>query len=90
MQTIRPAKNQLFCKQHDAEQKTASGLLLTGSATEAPKIAEVVNVGRDVTQFSQHDNIVYKSYSTTDIKLDGNDYFLIAEDDVLGTVVATD
>ena len=90
MQTIRPAKNQLFCQPDEAEKKTASGLLLTDNAAEAPKTAKVINVGDGVQYFSSKDTIVYKSYSTTDVKLDGKDYFLIAEDDVLGTVVETE
>lgn len=90
MQTIRPAKNQLFCQPDEAEKKTASGILLTDQAAEAPKTAKVINVGEDVRYFGRDDTIVYKSYSTTDIKLNGKDFFLIAEDDVLGTVVETE
>lgn len=87
MQTIRPAKNQLFCQPDEAEKKTASGLLLTDNAAEAPKTARVINVGEEVQYFRRDDTIVYKSYATTDIKLDNTDFFLIAEDDVLGTVI---
>lgn len=90
MQTIKPAKNQLFCKPDEAETKTVSGIILTEKATDKPKTAKVINVGDEVTQFKAHDTIVYKTYSTTDIKLDKADYFLIAEDDVLGTVVDTE
>lgn len=87
MQTIKPAKNQLFCKPADNEKKTVSGILLTEKALDKPKTAEVINIGTDVKQFSPHDTIIYKSYSTTDVKLENVEYFLIEESDVLGTVV---
>ncbi len=87
--TVRPAKNQLFCQPDEAETKTASGFLLTSSATEAPKTAKVINVGTGVTGFTANDTIVYKDYSATDIKLNGGDFFLINEQDVLGAVVET-
>lgn len=87
MQTIKPALKQLFCKPEEAEKKTASGLFLMGDGIEKPKIAEVIRTGSKVTEFKQGDRIVYKPYSTTDIKLNNTDYFLIADDDVLGVVV---
>lgn len=90
MQTVRPSQNQLFCKPLDAETKTASGFLLPEKAAAKPEMAEVVNAGINVTQFKQHDIVIYKSYATTSIKLDGKEYFLVAEDDVLGVVVETE
>lgn len=87
VQTVRPAKNQLFCKPVEAETKTTSGILLTSAAVEKPKLAEVINVGEGVTGFNPHDQIIYKSYSTTDIQLNRDEFFLVAEEDVLGIVV---
>ena len=87
MQTVQPAKNQLFCKPVEAESKTASGILLTTAALEKPKLAEVINVGKDVKQFNPKDQIIYKSYSTTEIQLNRENFFLVAEEDVLGVVV---
>ena len=89
MQTIKPAKGYLFCKPEEVVTTTKSGFILSESAAEKPKIAEVINVGSNVTQCKSTDKIVYKSYSTTEIKLNDDDYFLIAEDDVLGTVLDT-
>ena len=87
MQTVQPARNQLFCKPLEAETKTASGILLTEAAVEKPKLAEVINVGTGVKEFNPKDQIIYKSYSTTEIQLNREDFFLVAEEDVLGTVV---
>lgn len=90
MTTVKPAKNQLFCKPDDAELKTASGILLGEKSAEKPRTAQVINVGSDVKQFQPHDTIIYKSYSINEVKLDGVEYFLVAEEDLLGTIVETE
>jgi chaperonin GroES len=87
LKTVAPAPNQLFCKPDTAETKTETGLWLTESAAEKPRTAEVINVGEGVTGYQQKDTIVYKLYSATEIKLNNEDYFLISEEDVLGTLV---
>ena len=89
MQTVKPAPSQLFCRQTEKETATKSGILLS-PAIEAPKIAEVINTGSSVAEYKQRDCIVYKPYATNEIKLNGNEYFLIDEEDVLGTVVEID
>lgn len=87
MQTINPAPKQLFCRPDEAVTKTQSGIILSENAAEKPKTAEVINIGRDVSNYHSGDRIVYKSYSTTEIKLNNEDFILVAEDDVLGTVL---
>lgn len=83
MQTIKPASKVLFCKPNEAENKTNSGILL-GDAAEKPKTATVINSG--ATDYARDDVVVYKSYATTDVKLNGEQYILLHEDDVLGKV----
>lgn len=88
MQTVKPSMNHLFCRKDEvSDTVTSSGILIQKSAQEKPKTAEVINVGSSVKGYKQRDTIIYKPYSTTDIKLDGKEYFLIAEEDVLGCVV---
>lgn len=89
MQTVKPAPNHLFCKPDEAETKTASGILIQHKMAEKPRTAEVINVGGKVQGYLPKDKIVYKAYSTTELKLEGKDYFLIADEDVLGTIVET-
>jgi chaperonin GroES len=74
----------------EAETKTTSGILLTTASVEKPKLATVINVGENVTGFHPDDQIIYKSYSTTDIQLNREEFFLVAEEDVLGVVVETE
>lgn len=87
MQTIQPSSKQLFCKPQESITQTKSGFLLTAEAAEKPRMADVINVGNKVEQYKAHDVIIYKPYATTDIKLENKDYFLVAEEDVLGSVV---
>lgn len=86
MQTIRPAAKQLFCKPDEAVTTTKSGFLLAEGAAEKPKTGSVINIGNEVKGFRPDDRIVYKAYAATEIKLDGEEYFLIAEEDVLGAI----
>lgn len=87
MKTVKPASKQLFCKPQEAVTKTKSGFFIPEKNAEKPKVAEVINVGSGVKEFKQKDLVIYKSYSTNDIKLDGEEYFLVNEADVLGAIV---
>jgi chaperonin GroES len=69
-----------------AEEKTASGLYLPEQAKEKSSIARVLAVGKDVKGLKVGDRIVYKSYSTTDVKVESKDYIIIKEEDILATV----
>lgn len=87
MQTIKPSNTQLFAKRADKEKVTNSGFYVSEQAAERPQTAEVINVGDGVKQFASGDTIIYKSYSTTEIKLNGKEYLLVDESDVLGKVI---
>lgn len=83
---LSPIADWVVAEQEEAVTKTASGLYLPENAAEKPKIAKVLKVGPKVKGLKAGDRIVYKSYSTTDITLDGTEYILVKEEDVLATV----
>lgn len=92
---INPMNDYVVAVAEVASNKTASGLYLPDNATEKPMTAEVVAVGpgkigddneRVPVNLKVGDKIIYKSYSTTDIKLGDTSYILVKEDDVLATV----
>ena len=87
MQTIKPSKGYIFAKQLETAKQTASGFFLPENAAEKPKIAEAINVGQGVTQVKPKDQFVYKSYATTEVKINKEDYLLVSEEDVLGVVL---
>ena len=88
MQTIAPAPRTLFCKPDEAKNETHSGILLATQA-EKPKTATVINVGEGVT-YQRDDIIIYKPYATTEVKLDGQEYILVSEEDIIGKLVEND
>lgn len=83
---INPLADYIVAQAEEAQTKTASGLYLPDSAQEKPKVAKVLAVGKDVKQLKAGEKIIYKSYSTTEVKLDKDEYILVKEEDVLATV----
>ena len=83
---LQPLGDYVVCQAEEAESKTASGLYLPGNAQEKPKTAKVVAVGPAAQQVKVGDRIVYKSYSTTDVKVGKDEYILVKEEDILATV----
>ncbi len=83
---IQPLAEYVVAVSEEPETKTASGLYLPDKAAEKPKVAKVVSVGKDVKQIKAGDRIIYKSYSTTDVKLGNDEYILVKEEDILATV----
>lgn len=86
MAGLRPLAEWVVAEQEEAVTKTASGLYLPDKAAEKPKIAKVVKVGSKVKEIKAGDRIVYKSYSTTEVKVDAKEYILVKEEDILATV----
>ncbi len=83
---IKPLADRVVAVREVAATKTASGLFLPDNAKEKPVIAVVKALGPDVTSLKVGDKIVYKEYSTTELKVNGVEYLLVKEEDVLATV----
>jgi chaperonin GroES len=83
---IKPLADRVVAVRVEAAEKTASGLYLPDNAKEKPVVAEVKAVGPDVKSVKVGDKIVYKEYSTTELKLDGVEYLIVKEEDILATV----
>lgn len=92
---INPMNDYVVAVAESASKKTASGIYLPENATEKPMTAEVVAVGpgkvgddneRVPVNLKVGDKIVYKSYSTTDVKVGDTNYILVREEDVLATI----
>ena len=83
---LQPLSDWVVAQQEEAVTKTASGLYLPDKAAEKPKVAKVLKVGVKVKEIKTGDRIVYKSYSTTDVKIDNNEYVLVKEEDIIATL----
>lgn len=83
---LQPLGDYVVAQAEEAETKTKSGLYLPENAKEKPKTAKVVATGPAVSQVKSGDRIVYKSFSTTEVKVEGAEYILVEEKDILATV----
>ena len=83
---ITPLADRIVAVREEAKTQTASGIYLPDSSKEKPVIAEVKAVGSDVKNVKVSDKIIYKEYSTTELKIDGVEYLIVKKEDVLATV----
>lgn len=83
---IAPLGDRVVAVREAASEKTASGLYLPDNAKEKPVVAKVVAVGPAAKSVKTGARILYKEYSTTEIKIDGTEYLIVKEEDILGTV----
>lgn len=83
---IKPLADRVVATREEAATQTASGLYLPDNAKEKPVMAVVQAVGPDVESLKVGDKIVYKEYSTTELKINDKEYLIVKEEDVLATV----
>lgn len=82
---IKPLKDKVVAIKEKALTQTKSGILL-GEAKEEPAYAVVEAVGPETKNVKKGDKIIYKEFSTTNIKVDDKDYIIVAEEDILATM----
>ncbi len=83
---VKPLADRVVAVREQAKTQTASGIYLPDNAKEKPVLAKVEAIGPDVKGIKVGDKIVYKEYSTTELKVDGIEYLIVKEEDVLATV----
>ena len=89
-----PLADRVVLKKCEAEETTKSGIILAGSAQEKPQEAEVVAVGpggnvdgKEVTmQVKVGDKVIYSKYAGNEVKLDGEEYIIVKQNDILAVV----
>lgn len=93
--TVKPLSDRVLIKAVEAEETTESGIILTASAKEKPQMAEVVAVGDGkVTDDGKKvpmtvkvgDKVITSKYSGTEVKLDGEEYTIVSQGDILAIV----
>lgn len=92
--TIKPLFDKVVLKSAEVEETTKSGILLTGSAKEKPQMSEVVAVGPGglvngkevVMTVKVGDRVIVGKYSGTEVKLDGVEYSIVSQSDILAIV----
>jgi len=88
--SIQPLSDRVVIEPQQAETKTASGLYIPDSAKEKPQQGKVVAVGAgkkdQAMTVKVGDTVLYGKYSGTELKLEGNDYLIMREDDILAII----
>ena len=91
---LKPLLDRVVVKMVEAEETTKSGIILAGTAKEKPQVAEVIAVGpggvvdgKDVKmQIKKGEKVIFSKYSGTEVKLDGQEYIIVRQNDILAVV----
>lgn len=83
---ISPLADRIVAVREKAEAKTISGLYLPDNAKEKPAYATVQAVGPDVKHVKKGDKVVFKEYTTTELKIGDVEYLIVKEEDVLAKI----
>jgi chaperonin GroES len=95
MATIRPLGDRVLVKRLEAEEKTAGGIVLPDTAKEKPKQGKVIAVGEGRTlesgetapiQVKKGNVVLFGSFAGTEVKVDGEEYLLMPESDILAII----
>ena len=82
---MKPLNHNVVAKKETPAEKTASGILL-GNSKETPAYAVVEAVGPEVKDIKKGDKIIFKEYTTTEVKLDDETYLIVKDEDILATL----
>ena len=88
---LKPLNDRVILKMTEAEEKTASGIILSSGSKEKPQIAEVVEVGpgglvdgKEIKMLvKKGDKVVINKYAGTEVKYQGEDYIIVKQNDIL-------
>jgi chaperonin GroES len=92
---VKPLEDRVILKPMEAEQKTAGGIIIPDNAKEKPQKGEVIAAGPGKTSekgtkiemtLKKGDKVLYGKYSGTEITIDGQDYLIVRESDVLAVI----
>ncbi len=92
---IRPLHDRLIVKRVEEEERTKGGIIIPDNAKEKPQQGEVIAVGsgkvlddgkRTALEVKKGDRVLFGKYAGSEIKIDGNDFLIMKEEDVLGVL----
>ena len=92
---IRPLADKVLVQRVEAESVTAGGIVLPDTAKEKPQRGKIISVGdgkllddgsRSKIQLKKGDSVLFTSYAGTEIKLDGKEYLIMSESDIMAII----
>ena len=88
---LQPINGRILVKPLEAKDKTSGGIYLPGTAKEKLQEGKIIAVAEDATdEVTVGDHIIYRELTGTEIKIEGEDYILLTEDDLLAKHEAVD
>lgn len=94
---LRPLQDRVLVKRVEEEEKTKGGIIIPDTAKEKPAEGEIVAVGngkvaddgkRVALEVQVGDRILFGKYSGTEVKIEGDEYLIMREDDILGVIAS--
>jgi len=95
MSKLRPLHDKIIVRRLDPQEKTKGGIILPETAKEKPREGKVVSIGegrlldngsRSALQVKAGDRVIFSSYAGSEIKVDGEEFLILGEDDVLAVI----
>jgi chaperonin GroES len=83
---LKPLADRVVVERMEQEARTASGIVLPETSKEKPEEGVIIEIGKDVKEVKKGDQIVFGKYSPTEVKVDGRDYLIIKEEDILAVI----
>lgn len=92
---LRPLQDRILVKRIEEEEKTAGGIYIPDTAKEKPQMGQIISVGNGKktedgkvvpVDVKAGDRVLFGKYAGTEVKVDGNDYLIMREDDILGVI----
>ena len=92
---IQPLADKVLVQRLEAENKTAGGIVLPDAAKEKPQRGKIISVGKGKTlddgtlqkmQLKKGDEVLFTSYAGTEVKIDGKEYLIMSESDVMAII----
>ena len=92
---VRPLQDRVIVKRLEEDEKTKGGIIIPDSAKESPAEGEIVAVGPGKKDdagkvwpmdVKKGDKVIFSKYAGTEIKVDGNEFLIMTEDDILGVI----
>lgn len=92
---LRPLQDRILVKRIEEEEKTAGGIYIPDTAKEKPQMGEIVSVGNGKktedgkvipVDLKAGDKVLFGKYAGTDVKVEGDNFLIMREDDILGVI----
>jgi chaperonin GroES len=92
---VQPLGERILVQRIEAEEKTAGGIVVPDTAKEKPKEGKIISLGtgkvndngeKQPFDVKEGDKILFESYAGTEVKIDGEEYLIMKEDDILGII----